>query len=275
MTRPAEGATADCTPADPPPRVLSVQSDDVTLLPSSRGFTDQPVHVTVQSACGGSSSYLQLRFRRSGQVGEKGRACAVSTSSDYIDSGAGPVATSQPDVYDHPLSKPWSFDANDDYGTPATTSACAGPWDIVATPYNTFKMGDTSTTTKGAPFTAKAVFSFFRGSRLTTNVSPEPVRRGATVTVKGRLTRQAMAPDRLSTGARDKYIAFAGEPVGLQRRTLSGTYNNIRTVRSNRDGYLTTKLKALPEDRCYRWVYRGSDTTLRVTAGGDCIHVRR
>jgi hypothetical protein len=219
---------------------------------------------------------LQLRFRRSGQVGEKARACAVSTSSDYIGSGPGPVATGQPDVYDHPLSKPWSFEANDDYGTPATTSACAGPWDIVATPYNTYKVGDTSTTTRGAAFTAKSVFSLFRGSRLTTNASPEPVRRGATVTVRGRLTRQAMAPNRLSTGARiDKYVAFGGEPVVLQRGTLSGTYNNIRTVRSNRDGYLTTKLKALPEDRCYRWVYRGSDTTLLVTAAGDCVHVVR
>jgi hypothetical protein len=219
---------------------------------------------------------LQLRFRRSGQVGEKARACAVSTSSDYIGSGPGPVATGQPDVYDHPLSKPWSFEANDDYGTPATTSACAGPWDIVATPYNTYMVGATSTTTKGAPFTAKSVFSLVRGSRLTTNASPEPVRRGATVTVKGRLTRQAIAPNRLSTGARiDKYVAFGGEPVVLQRRTLSGTYNNIRTVRSNRDGYLTTKLKALPEDRCYRFVYRGSDTTLRVIAAGDCVHVVR
>ena len=96
------------------------------------------------------------------------------------------------------------------------------------------------------------------------------------MTVKGRLTRQAMAPVRLSTGAHiDKYVAFGGEPVVLQRRTLSGTYHSIRTVRSTKDGYLTTKLKALPEDRCYRWVYRGSDTTLSVTAGGDCVHVRR
>ena len=158
----------------------------------------------------------------------------------------------------------------------ATTSACAGPWDIVATPYNTYKVAGTFTTTKGAPFTAKAVFSLFRGSRLTTNASPEPVRRGATLTVKGRMTRQAMAPNRLSTGAHiDKYVAFGGEPVVLQRRTLSGTYTDLRTVRSTREGYLTTKLKALPEDRCYRWLYRGSATTLPVTSGGDCVHVRR
>lgn len=292
ITQPAQGAPAAaavCTPADAPPRVLAVQADDVTLLPSSRGFAQQAVHVTVRNACGGTSVYeceadpattsctgLLLQFRRSGQVGEKARACAVRTSTDYVGAGSGPVATDQPDVYDYPLSKPWTFEANDDYGTPATTSACAGPWDIVATPYNTYKVSGTFTTTKGEPFAAKAVFSLFRGSRLGTNASPEPVRRGATVTVTGRLTRQAMAPNRLSTGAPiDKYLGFGGEPVVLQRRTLSGSYHSLRTVRSTRDGYLTTRLKALPEDRCYRWVYRGSDTTLPVTSGGDCVHVRR
>lgn len=290
ITQPANGAAAaGCTPADAPPQVLAIHAADVTLLPSSRGFTDQSVHVTVRNACGGTSVYdcaadpattsctgLLLQFRRSGQVGEKARACAVRTSTDYSGTGNGPVATNQPDVYDYPLDKTWTFEANDDYGTPATTSACAGPWDIVATPFNTYQVAGRFTTTKGAPFTGKAVFSLFRGSRLTTNASPEPVRRGATLTVKGRLTRQAMAPNRLSTGARiDKYVAFAGEPVLLQRRTLSGTYHSIRTVRSNRDGYLTTRLKALPEDRCYRFTYRGSDTTRPVTAGGDCVHVRR
>ena len=102
------------------------------------------------------------------------------------------------------------------------------------------------------------------------------MRRGATVTVRGRLTRQAMAPNRLSTGANnDRYVGFGGESVVLQRRTLSGTYTDLRTVRSNKDGHLTTRLKALSEDRCYRWLHRGSDTTLPVTAGGDCVHVRR
>ena len=289
ITQPADGATAGCTPADAPPRVLAVQADDVSLLPSSQGFTQQAVHVTVQNACGGTSVYdcaadpattsctgLLLQFRRSGQVGAKARACAVRTSTDYDGTGTGPVATGQPDVYDYPLSKTWTFEATDDTGTPATTSACAGPWDIVATPFNTYQVAGRFTTTQGAPFTGKAVFSLFRGSRLTTNASPEPVRRGATVTVRGRLTRQAMAPNPGSTDAHiNRYVAFGGEPVVLQRRTLTGTYHSIRTVRSNRDGYLTTKVKALPEDRCYRFVYRGSDTTLPVTAVGDCVHVRR
>ena len=73
---------------------------------------------------------------------------------------------------------------------PAMTDACAGPWDIVATPWNATKIDGAT----------------------------PPARGGAD---------------------------------------------------------LTTRLKALPADRCCRWSYRGSDTTLPVTAGGDCVHVRR
>lgn len=96
------------------------------------------------------------------------------------------------------------------------------------------------------------------------------------MTVKGRLTRQMLAPDRLSTHAKgERYVGFGGERVVLERRTLSGSYNSIRTVRTTNDGYLTTRLTALPEDRCYHWVFRGTATTRAVTAGGDCVHVVR
>lgn len=155
------------------------------------------------------------------------------------------------------------------------TNACAGPWDVIATPTNTTKAAGTYTTTRGEPFTALRAFSLYRGSRVTTNASPEPVRPGGTVTVRGRLTRQMLAADRLDTNANGtKYVGFGGEPVLLQRRTLSGSYNTLKTVRTTKHGYLTTRVKALPEDRCYRWAYRGSHTTLPVTGGGDCVHVR-
>jgi uncharacterized alpha-E superfamily protein len=85
-----------------------------------------------------------------------------------------------------------------------------------------------------------------------------------------------LAKDRLDTGANSaRYVGFAGERVVLQRRTLSGSYNTIKTVTSNRSGYVTASLKALAGDRCYRWVYRGSASTLPVVAGGDCVHVVR
>jgi hypothetical protein len=290
VTQPAIGAAAAaCSPLDAPPQVLGVTAQDVTFGRSSGGFARQAVRVTVRNACGGSSTYecssdpttsctggLSLQFRRSGQVGTAARSCSHRASSQEADSGWGPVATSQPDVYDYSLSKDWSFRASDAPEQPAMTNACAGPWDIVVTPWRATTIAGTYSSTPGEPFTATAVFSLFRGARLTASASPELVRRGATVTVKGRLTRQAMTPSRgVSLPNIDKYVGSGGESVLLQRRTLSGTYNTLRTVRSTWDGHLTTKLKALAKDHCYRWLYRGSATTLPVTSGGDCVHLRR
>ena len=97
------------------------------------------------------------------------------------------MATATPGVYDYPLSVSWSLEYDDATEQPAMTNACAGPWDVIATPTNTTKVNDTYTTTRGESYTAKAAFSRYRGSRLTTNASPEPVRRGATAstTIRG------------------------------------------------------------------------------------------
>ena len=284
VTQPA--GAAPCTPADAPPQVLAVTAEDVTFLGPGR---NPEMHVTVRNACGGTSAYscdtdvatssctgLELRLRRSGAIGSQARFCAHRRGTDSDGSGAGPTSTATPGVYDYPLSLFWSLEFLDDTDQPAMTNACAGPWDVIVTPSNTSQVNGTYTTTRGEPFTATEVFSLYRGSRLTANASPEPVRRGATVTVKGRLTRQMLAADRLDTGANSaRYVAFGGERVLLQRRTLSGSYTTVRTVRTDKRGYLTTRLRALREDRCYRWVYRGSPTTLPFTSGGDCVHVRR
>lgn len=287
VTAQASGAAATCTPADAPPRVLAVAADDVAFPPQG-GFPHVAMHVTVQNACGGTASYecssdpttsctgLWLQLRRAEPVGTLARYCNHRRSTYDSGDGVGPRATNEPGVYDYPMSVDLSLEYSDDNDQPAMTNACAGPWDVIVTPWNTTKTNGAYTSTRGAPFTAKNAFYLHRWSRLTTNASPEPVRRGGTVTVKGRLTRQVLAPNRLSTNANGaRYVAFAGAPVVLQRRTLSGTYRSIRTVRSNKDGNVITKLKALPEDRCYRWVFRGTDTTRAVTAGGDCVHARR
>ena len=281
-TGPANGAAA-CTPADAPPQVLAVTAEDVTFVGPGPWFG---MHAIVRNACGGTApdecdrtaptatcTGLELNLRRSGTVGTQARACSHGRPGEDYHSESVPTGT--PDVYDYPMSLLWTLEALDDTGQPAMTNACAGPWDVIARARNTTKVNDTWTTTYGDPFTTKAAFSLYRGSRLTTNASPEPVRRGETVTVKGRLTRQMLAADSGTTDHSERYVGFAGQPVALQRRTLSGTYNTIRTVTSIRGGYVTTKVKALPEDRCYRFVYRGSATTLAVTGGGDCVHVVR
>ncbi len=89
------------------------------------------------------------------------------------------------------------------------------------------------------------------------------------MTVKGRLTR-ASTDESVA-----RYVAVAGAPVLLQRRTLTGRYSTVATARTSTGGYLTARLRAIRPDRCYRWVYRGSPTVVAVTSGRDCVHVRR
>jgi hypothetical protein len=104
-----------------------------------------------------------------------------------------------------------------------------------------------------------------RAARLSTNASPEPVKKGATLTVKGTLTRADWKT--LS------YRGYAGKDVQLQWRSANGSYSTIKTVTSNAEGDLKTKVKG-NRDGCYRYVFKGSSTTDSVKSKGDCIDVR-
>jgi hypothetical protein len=99
---------------------------------------------------------------------------------------------------------------------------------------------------------------------LTANASPEPVRVGRTVTVKGRLTRANW----------DLYAnpqqGYAGQLVLLQRRTSTGTYHTLKSVRTDRRGYVRTGVRVLSGTRCYRWVFPENATTQGRHSGGDC-----
>ena len=268
-------AVPACAPDGPAPEALAVSAQDVTL--NAKSWFRQTISVTIRGGCSdlpahscsddpGACTTLQFAFRRSGTVGPQARACAYRefTEADAV------RPTSNPNTFVYDVGFPWSVHALDDTGQPAMTNACAGPWDVVVTPSNETKVNGSYTASKGQTYTQTKAFSLLRGARLGTNAGPEPVRRGAYVTVKGRLMRQQLAP-----GSGATYAAYSSQPVQLQRRTLDGSYRYVRTVRSNRTGYVTTRLKALPEDRCYRFVFRGADTTKAVTASGDCVHVRR
>ena len=107
-----------------------------------------------------------------------------------------------------------------------------------------------------------------RPSRLTANASPEPVRVGRTVTVKGRLTRANW--DAYSNPQQ----GYAGQRLLLQRRTSTGSYHTLRSVRTDRRGYVRTGVKALNGTRCYRWVFPENATTQGRRSGGDCVRAR-
>ncbi|GAA1537363.1 hypothetical protein GCM10009730_53320 [Streptomyces albidochromogenes] len=111
-----------------------------------------------------------------------------------------------------------------------------------------------------------ATFKILRAGKLTTDASPEPVRKGKTVTVKGKLSRANW--DTLN------YAGYSGQKVKLQfRKKTSTTYTTVKTVTSNSTGNLSATTTATV-DGYFRYTFEGSSTTAAVTAAGDYIDVR-
>lgn len=110
-----------------------------------------------------------------------------------------------------------------------------------------------------------ASFRVVRAAKLSTNATPEPVRKGKTLTVKGTLKRANW--DKLV------YAGYTKRRVELQYRTLTGSYATVKTVTSGKHGKLSTTVKST-KDGCYRFVFRGSSTTAQAVSKGDCVDVR-
>ncbi|MFF0160096.1 calcium-binding protein [Streptomyces sp. NPDC005263] len=105
-----------------------------------------------------------------------------------------------------------------------------------------------------------------RLSKLTVNASPEPVKKGKTITVTGKLSR-ANWEDR-------KYHGYTGQPVKLQfRKKNSNTYTTVKTIKTNSTGNLSTTVKA-SVDGYFRYSFAGTSTTPAVNATGDFVDVR-
>ncbi|MBL1081886.1 calcium-binding protein [Streptomyces actinomycinicus] len=109
-------------------------------------------------------------------------------------------------------------------------------------------------------------FQAQRLSKLTVNASPEPVKKGATLTVTGALTR--------ANWDAGKYSGYSAQSVKLQfRKKGSTSYTTLKTVRSDSRGNLKTTVKA-SADGYYRYSFAGTSTTPAVSAGGDFVDVK-
>ncbi|MET8942379.1 calcium-binding protein [Streptomyces sp. NPDC004542] len=109
-------------------------------------------------------------------------------------------------------------------------------------------------------------FQVQRLSKLTANAAPEPVKKGKTITVTGKLTRANW-----ETGT---YGGYASQPVKLQfRKKGSSTYTTLKTVKTDSKGNLKTTTTA-SADGYYRYSFAGTSTTPAVSATGDYIDVQ-
>ncbi|MGW0629689.1 calcium-binding protein [Streptomyces sp. NPDC002758] len=137
-------------------------------------------------------------------------------------------------------------------------NAFAGTWHIGA--YAKAKDGDS------AKKTNLGTFHVQRYSKLTVNASPEPVVKGRTITVTGKLTR-ANWEDHL-------YHGYTEQPVKLQfRKAGTSTYSTVKTVYTDSSGNLKTTVTA-SADGYWRYYFPGTTTTAAAKATGDFLDVK-
>lgn len=104
-----------------------------------------------------------------------------------------------------------------------------------------------------------------RAAKVTVNASPEPVKKGKTLTVTGSITR--------ADWVKHKYTGFGGKSAKLQfRKAGSSTYTTVKIVKSNTSGALRTTVTAAA-DGYWRWTFGETDTTGGATAAGDYVDV--
>ncbi|MFC5220850.1 calcium-binding protein [Streptomyces coerulescens] len=109
-------------------------------------------------------------------------------------------------------------------------------------------------------------FKFQRASKLTVNASPEPVKKGRTITVTGKLSR--------ANWETLKYAGYTNQSVKLQfRKKGSSTYTTVKTIKSNSTGDLKTTVTA-STDGYFRYSFAGTTTTPAVNATGDFVDVQ-
>ncbi|MET9515444.1 calcium-binding protein [Streptomyces sp. NPDC002994] len=134
----------------------------------------------------------------------------------------------------------------------------AGTWKLWASAIG----NDGDSHTNGVAGTTKIL----RASTLTANASPEPVVKGKTITITGKLARANW-----DTGV---YAGYSAQPAKLQfRKAGTTTYTTVKTVNTNSTGNLSTTVTAA-SDGYWRWSFAGSSTTAPVTAAGDYLDVR-
>lgn len=106
-----------------------------------------------------------------------------------------------------------------------------------------------------------------RDAVQTANAVPEPVAKGQTLTITGKLSRA----DWETLGG---YHGYVGQKVQLQfRKKGTSTYTTVKTVTTSSTGTLKTTAKA-SVDGYWRYTYAGSSTTAPATSADDYVDVR-
>ncbi|MEW2046883.1 hypothetical protein ACIBAH_29615 [Streptomyces sp. NPDC051445] len=105
-----------------------------------------------------------------------------------------------------------------------------------------------------------------RQAKLTADATPEPVKKGKTLTITGKLTRANW-----DTG---KFAGYAAQPVKLEFKKKGATaYTTVKTVKTSSTGVVKTTVKA-SADGYYRYSFVGATTTSAASSSGDFVDVK-
>lgn len=134
----------------------------------------------------------------------------------------------------------------------------AGTWRTAA---RVFLAGDASDTDdKDLPVQIK------RATRVTVNASPEPVVKGKTIAVTGRVTR--------ANWDTHTYQGYAGRTVSLRFKAEgASSYTTVKKTTSSRTGALKATVKATGPGT-WRWTYYGNSTSAAKSSTGDYVALR-
>ncbi|WP_326704314.1 DUF5707 domain-containing protein [Streptomyces cyaneofuscatus] len=155
----------------------------------------------------------------------------------------------------------------------ATTTTCKGtitldPSEMINSDATSWRVGASAVTEEGEEFDSESVSKVRvqRFSKLTVNASPEPVKKGKTITVTGKLTRANW-----DTGT---YKGYTQQPVKLQfKKKGAKSYTTVKTVKTSSTGTLKTTVKA-SADGTWRYSFAGTPSTPAVSATGDYVDVK-
>jgi len=97
------------------------------------------------------------------------------------------------------------------------------------------------------------------------NASPEPVRKGKPISIKGRLL--------IVDWDNNRYQATSGATVRVQFRSKTGSYTTVKTVKGGRDGWVRTTVTA-NRTGVWRLSYIGNSFAGAANSKGDAVTVK-
>ncbi|MET0765378.1 MAG: hypothetical protein ABWY29_10960 [Blastococcus sp.] len=98
------------------------------------------------------------------------------------------------------------------------------------------------------------------------NASPEPVKKGAPLSITGRLL--------VVDWTNDKYIPYAGRSISVQFRTPTGAYSTVKKATTDKNGWVRTTVPASATG-VWRLSYGGNTIAGSSLTVGDAVTVTR